>query len=269
MFNKVFFCISLFTFYFSSIYGVILEVSDLTKFKVELENLDCHSFVLFDIDNTILTPKDSSLKPCGKHLRHQYLHGLGLKQRELLQSIIALEAEEELVDNEFPDIIKRLQTRNIPVSGFTLLETGIYGKIANVEDWRLSQLKKFGIVFSTYYDKELVIFSECSPYHKHFPTYKNGVLFTDRLPKGEVLTAFLKKIVFQPNKILMLDDSLDQIKSGESAANALNIEFIGFHYIAETVNRCGFDQTLGDFQFQNLIKNQYWLPDSQAKDLMK
>ena len=67
----------------------------------------------------------------------------------------------------------------------------------------------------------------------------------------------------------MLDDSLDQIKSVESAATALNIEFIGFHYIAETVNRCEFDQKLGDFQFQNLIKNPCWLPESQAKALMK
>ena len=132
MVYQLFFGVSLFIFYFSSICGVIFEASDLTKYKDGLENLDCNFFVLFDIDNTILTPRDSSLKACGKHLRRQYLHGLNLKQREWLQSIIALEAEEELVDKEFPDLIKRLQKSNIAVIGFTALEAGAYGKIANI-----------------------------------------------------------------------------------------------------------------------------------------
>lgn len=262
---KLLFFLFFFKFSFSSIQGVIFEVKDLSLFKEKIEDLDNNSFVLFDIDYTILTPKDASLKPCGKHLRRKYLHGLNLRLREYLQSIIALDGEEELMDNEFPSLTSQLQLQNIPVIGFTALETGKYGKIANLEDWRLDQLKKFNIDFSSSLsNQKSIIFNKCSSYNEHFPIFKNGVLFTNRLPKGDVLIVFLKKIKWNPNKILFVDDSLDQLKSVESVANSLGVEFIGFHYIAAKTNMADFDENLGEFQFRNLVKNRRWLPDNEA-----
>lgn len=262
---KLLFFLFFFIFSFSSIQGVIFEVKDLSLFKEKIEDLDNNSFVLFDIDYTILTPKDASLKPCGKHLRRKYLHGLNLRLREYLQSIIALDGEEELMDNEFPSLTSQLQLQNIPVIGFTALETGKYGKIANLEDWRLDQLKKFNIDFSSSLsNQKSIIFNKCSSYNEHFPIFKNGVLFTNRLPKGDVLIVFLKKIKWNPNKILFVDDSLDQLKSVESVANSLGVEFIGFHYIAAKTNMADFDENLGEFQFRNLVKNRRWLPDNEA-----
>lgn len=267
---KLFSFLFLLLFNSSSIQGVIFEVKDLSLFKEEVKGLDSNSFVLLDIDYTILTPKDASLKPCGKHLRRKYLHGLNLRLREYLQSIIALDGEEELMDNEFPYLISQLQIKHIPVIGFTALETGKYGKIANLEDWRLDQLKKFNIDFSSSLsNQKSIIFNKCRSYNEHFPIFKNGVLFTNRLPKGDVLTVFLKKIKWMPNKILFVDDSLDQLNSVETVANNLGIEFIGFHYIAAKTNMANFDEDLGEFQFRNLLKNRRWVPDNEARCLVK
>ncbi len=61
-----------------------------------------------------------------------------------------------------------------------------------------------------------------------------------------------------------MDDSVDQLKSVESVANVLCIEFIGFHYTAAETNPCKLDQKLGEFQFQNLVENGQWLNDAEA-----
>lgn len=66
-----------------------------------------------------------------------------------------------------------------------------------------------------------------------------------------------------------MDDSVDQLKSVESVANVLGIEFIGFHYTAAETNPCEFDQKLGKFQFQNLVENEQWLNDSEATKVLK
>ena len=269
MINKVLSGIFLLVLYLSSLHGVIFEVKDLSKLEEEVSKLDATALVLFDVDYTLLTPKDVSLKLCGKGLRRKYLYVLDPERREWLQSITALEGEEEQMDSKFPCLIQKMQNANIPVIGFTALETGKYGKIANIEEWRLSQLKKFDIDFtSAFYDKKFIL-SESSTYNGHYPIFKNGVLFTNRLSKGEVFTAFLGKIAWKPNKILFMDDSIDQLKSVESAADVLGIEFIGFHYIAAETGPCDFDQELGEFQFRNLVENGQWLTDAEAKKVVK
>lgn len=270
MINKVLSIVFLFFMTLTSLHGVIFEVKDLSKFEEEASKLNSSSLVLFDVDYTLLTPKDASLKPCGKELRRQYLHVLDPIRREWLQSVTALEGEEELMDSKFPSLIQQMQKENIPVIGFTALETGKYGKIINLEDWRLNQLKKFNIDFtSTFHDKKNMILTEARSYNGHYPLFKNGVLFTNRLPKGEVFIAFLGKIGWKPNKILFIDDSIDQLHAVESAANVLGIAFIGFHYIAAETNSYDFDQQLGEFQFRNLVENEQWLKDAEAIKVLK
>lgn len=252
-----------------SLEAVIIEVSDLSRFEEEVSRLDKNALVLFDIDYTILTPKDLALKPCGKVLRRRFLHGLGIKQREHLQSIIALEGEEELMDDAFPLIIGNLKKANIHAIGLTALETGAYGKIARVEDWRLSQLKKLDIDFTPVFSKnDPIQFEEKNPYNGQTPMFKKGVLFTNRLPKGQVLEAFLQVIAWKPDCIVFIDDAIEQLQSVEALAKALKIEFFGFHYVAAEVKSCVLDQALGEFQFKNLVEKERWLPDDQAREML-
>ena len=249
--------------------GIILEIENLDKFEEVVQKLGCKSLVLFDVDYTLLTPKDASLKPCGKDLRRKYLHGLDPKQREYLQSILALESEEELIDSSLPLLIKRLQKNKIHLIGLTALETGEYGKIKQLEDWRINQLKKFKIDFSSEFQGYNPIhLTECTSYNNHYPLFKNGVIFSNRQSKGEVLAIFLQKIGWMPNKIVFIDDSINQIKSVELAAEKLDIAFIGFHYTAAEKNSCGFEPLLGEFQFKNLVDNEIWINESKAIELL-
>lgn len=254
----------------SAVYSKVLAVKDLCLFEKEIQSLDHDSLILFDIDYTILTPEDAALKPCGKGLRKKFLHNLDPQKRARLQSILGIDGKEELVDQKSPFLIQNIQARGIPVIALTALETGTYGKIINMEDWRLNRLKHFGIDFTvSFQDFNPLYLTELSPYNDHYPLFKNGVLFTNLRPKGEVLTTFLRKIDWKPTKLLFIDDSLSQIQSVESAAEALGIEFIGFHYTATGNASCKLNQTLGEFQFQYLIENEKWLPDKEAIKIFK
>lgn len=259
---------ALFILSFSFLQGVILEVDNLSQFEIESRKLDRSTLVLFDIDYTLITPKDHSLKPCGAYLRKRHLHVLEPKRREWLQSILGLEGDEELMDPIFPDLIKQMQNDHIPVIAFTALETGIYGKMDCIEDWRLNRLKNLNMDFSpTFSNITPFTLTEANSYNGYYPLFKNGVLFTNREPKGKIITIFLKKMGWSPNKILFMDDSIEQLKSVESAANALDIEFIGFHYIASKTRPCKFDEKLGEFQFQYLVEKETWLSDNEARKL--
>ena len=76
----------------------------------------------------------------------------------------------------------------------------------------------------------------------------------------------MQEIDWKPKKMLFIDDSMDQLKSVELAARLLNIEFIGFHYVAAISNSCELNQKLGELQFQNLVENEEWLTDGKANE---
>ena len=253
----------------TSISGIIYEVYDLKHFEQSIEALDQHALVLLDIDYTVLSPADNSLKPCGKKLRVKYLHGLELKRREWLQSIIALDGKEMLLDEKFPALIRKMQEKKVQVIGFTALETGKYGKIDKLADWRLKQLKRFSIDFSFAF-KELnpTVFSHFSPYNDSYPIFKNGVLFTNRHAKGAMFRAFIERRNLKPKTVVMVDDSRENLMGVETEAQALGLPFIGFYYRAAEVLRFPFDEGLGNFQFQYLIENERWLSEVEAKKAM-
>lgn len=250
---------------FSFVYGIIYEVDNLSQFEMEVCKLNSNSLVLFDIDNTLITPKDASLRPCGSYLRKIYLHGLEAKRREWLQSILVLDGEEELMEPAFPSLIKDMQDKRIPVIGFTALETGNYGKMTCIEDWRINRLKSLDMDFSPTFTDHAFSLTVANPYNGYYPLFKSGVLFTNREPKGELLILFLERLGWRPTKIVFMDDTITQLQSVESAANALDIEFIGFHYVAAKTRPCELDHNLGAFQFQYLVDKEIWLPDIEAR----
>lgn len=264
MINKllVFLIIS---FQCSIISASISEINNLSLFKETVYSLNKNDMVLLDIDFTVMKPCDAALLPCGWHLRKQYLHNLDLKRRELLQSIIALEGKEELVDVAYIGIIKHLEEKGIPVIGLTALEVGKYGKIENLEDWRLANLKQAGIDLSnSFKNKNLTSFKMFPEYNGNYPLFKDGVLFTNRQAKGLVFTAFINLLGNKPKKVIFIDDNLGYLKSVEQEAIELGIEFIGFHYRAIENICCDYDEEIAQIQFLYLLQNEHWLSDQEA-----
>jgi hypothetical protein len=87
---------------------------------------------------------------------------------------------------KIPILIKQMQSKRVPVIGFTALETGIYGKMRCIEDWKINRLKTLNMDFSPTFSDSAFILTEAHPYNGYYPLFKNGVLFTNREPKGEI-----------------------------------------------------------------------------------
>ncbi len=250
--------------------GVIYEVEDLRKFEEIVQKMDKEDLVLLDIDNTVLTPKDFSRKPCAREIRHRLYHVLDEDIKIHLKSILLLQGEEELMDPLFPSLISEIEQNGITIMGLTALETGELGLISHVEDWRISQLNKFSIHFSSTFEPFApIFFTEFSSTYRSNPLFKEGIIFTDGVPKGEILISFFKKVDWAPSKILFVDDTLEQIQSVESAANKLGIEFIGLHYVAAEKNCQGYDPVVAELQYMFLIEYETWLTEEQAKALIE
>ncbi len=248
--------------------AAIFEIQDLSSFKNAVQFLDDNTVVLLDIDYTLIVPCDAALLPCGNRLRKQYLYRLDVPRRELLQSIIALESEEKLIDDGFLEVINLLKEKNISVFGFTALDTGKYGKIENLEDWRLKVLEKLGIAFSSVtHHKSIIQLHKPSQHNGNYPVFKNGVVFTNRQSKGKIFTAFVDLLKNKPKKVIFIDDSRQYLESVEGAAKKLDIEFVGFHYRAAEALQSEFDEELGTFQFEHLLEHEHWLADKEARTM--
>jgi hypothetical protein len=87
------------------------------------------------------------------------------------------------------------------------------------------------------------------------------MLFSGDISKGEVLQAFLSKIKDRKfNKIVFIDDKIENLKSVESVSQVLGIEFVGVEYTrSKTVAGDQLDMQKIEKQFDILIKEEKWL----------
>lgn len=56
-----------------SLFGKILQIDDIKHFDAEVGELDAQSLVLFDVDYTLIVPKDVILGPRGKEISYQLI----------------------------------------------------------------------------------------------------------------------------------------------------------------------------------------------------
>lgn len=139
----------------------------------------------------------------------------------------------QLIDPSTPNFIQKLQDRNIPILGFTALDTSVIPKIGSIPTWRARELKRLGINFlhGSCFPKESFEFTEFPSFRGTFPVYEDGILYSNVTPsKGAVLTAFLNKISQKPSRIVFVDDSLENLQSVEQELKKLGIPFLGIHY---------------------------------------
>ena len=78
-----------------------------------------------------------------------------------------------------------------------------------VEDRRISELQRKGIDFSRYFPdivSEIVFPDYPTPKIGRSPFYKQGVILTNELDKGEALVHFMKISSWIPDRLIIVDD---------------------------------------------------------------
>lgn len=258
--------------FFAQLRAVIVEAPNLNRFEETLKTVDQQSLILFDVDETLLIPKDLILSPYARRFWNQYAKETienpkivpqGKYDGKYFFGQILSKMEYETVDPKLVEIIHSLQQRNIKAIAFTKMSIGPLGIIPFKEDWRIDHLKKHQFDFSLAFPKfpELKIDVLSTGIQSLF---KKGVLYANGQDKGPVLIAFLKAIQWRPSKVVFIDNSLDFLKSVETALEGTGIEFIGIYY-KDVANRPRMlNQNLAKFQLMHLAKTGEWLSDGEA-----
>lgn len=269
---------ALFTAYqfLAQLNAVIIEVPNLNQFEEFLEAVDPQSLVLFDVDETLLVPKDLILNPNVRELLNKYAKETienpkivppGKYKDNYFIGQVLSKIEYEVVDPKVVEIIHSLQYRNIKTIAFTRMSVGPLGIIPSLENWRLEHLEKHHFDFSTAFPQFEEIWIHVL--RTGIPSlFKKGMLCANKQDKGPVFIAFLEAIQWRPSKVIFIDNRFDYLKSVETALEGTGIEFIGFHY-KEVENRTLIvNEHIAKFQLLHLAQTGEWLSDQEAETII-
>lgn len=260
------------------LFGIIIETPDLILVAQELNKTDRNSLVLFDVDYTLLLPKDAILRPCGRGLKGKFVREIlenpvlvpvGKYTDGFLRSKAIYQAKAELVDEGVLPLIARLKREGIPTIALTLVEAGRLGMIPNMADWRLTEMRELGLEFDWSFPHAGYLEFDKEPGRSTTPAYKGGVLFSARHSKGSIFKAFLEKVKWKPTKIVFIDDNRSFLQSVEAVAMEWGIPFVGIHYRGAEQAACEIDEALAEFQFRYLARYGDWLGDAEARHKME
>lgn len=267
--------VSISIFFATSLFGEVLTVENFDRLEKEVENLDEQSLLIMDIDYTLVIPKDMIMRPIARKMRNKILKDKKVDLFHLTDrekdafSILYNEYEVMLTDPRILSILERARENKVSMMAMTASLTGPFGLIPSIEEYRLNQLINLGIDF-----RDVAPYSESLHFHEYkifyrSPTYCNGILFSDLMPKSSVFASFLKKIgVYSFKKVVFVDDRKDYLHSIEKILENEGVQFLGLHYVGMSCLPDKPIEEIGKLQFQYLFEHQKWIDDEQAKNIL-
>ena len=259
-----------------TVFGEIVQTSDLNQIELSLQNTTQDTLVIFDVDDVLAMAQDDILQKHNKkfleHIEHEIKKHLTEKDAQKLWSLILLKRKTKPVDSKMISVISNLQSRGIKVLALTNCGTGPYGHINHIENWRIQELKTLGYNFKKSWPlTKPQFFNHLSPHDPiRLPLFKNGIIFTCNLSKGAVLKAFLDHVIFHPKQIIFIDDKKKHLQSVEEYAKNAGIKFFGFEYRgASPRSHRPLDTKRAQLQFEMLEKDHVWLNDQDADLYLK
>ena len=209
----------------------------MSELEETLMKLNGGEWVLFDVDYTLTEPKEPALKMSvikqNKDKFKSELKSFNESERLMVPVLMVTQSESVLTQPEFPSLLTRLHEKKVKTMGFTAIDTASLPDVGSVPRWREKELSHLALLFDPPFQASIE-FTDFPPFRKTYPLYHSGVLYANVLPsKGDVLKAFLEQFFFKPQKIVFVDDTLDNLLSVQEALKETNISFTGLHYKIE------------------------------------
>jgi len=221
------------------------------------------SGLFFDIDNTLITPQSHLFRVSSPY---QSLIDDIKKQKEDFphyEKIISnwrLARKVMLVDENWPNVMNMLK-KNYAVYGLTKMDTGTFGSIPSMEEWRYNELARLGLHFSHQYQATHPLIKAAANF-PYSAIYYQGIFLTGSYTKKEVIQTLFKSLTFPG--ISMVDDRFEELERVEEACQELKVPFKGVLFKGvETLGGVPNLQ-IAEFQKQYLIKMAQWLEDEEA-----
>ncbi|MBA3816629.1 MAG: DUF2608 domain-containing protein [Parachlamydiaceae bacterium] len=247
----------------------IFQAKDFNFIEKYINKADEQTLVIFDIDDVLITSRDEILKPYNNEFAERLEQNLESRFSEedclRLWSTIWLQRRNDLVEPQIIPLINKLILRKIKILSLTNSWTGSFGDIKSIEDWRIEELSRFGYNFGVCWEEQKIDIELKPKYPNRFPLFKQGILFTCGISKGQTLKYFMKKISWIPKKIIFIDDILENIYSVENYATEIGIDFLGFQYTSVKDQQIWpLNRIRAQIQFKTLENEKIWLSDAEV-----
>lgn len=230
------------------IFSLQAEIIDTNSFADLKKYIDQETFVILDIDDTLLIP--NQMLGCDEWFCQTMQNRIkeGISKKEALdKTLFEWEAirsitEMKLVEDSIGETIKEVQDMNISMICLTTQRFALGPRT----DY---QLKKHDITI-----KKTAPYSDSLYFNnKNLGVlFFEGILFTNGTHKGDALSKFCNLINYMPKKIVFVNDKLTHLKDIEEFCHANNIPFIGLRYGAADDFRKNFNMEIADKQSSNL-----------------
>ena len=257
-------------------YENIIETKDFSTVYAVVNTSDQNTFVVFDVDEVLLTASDQVLqhKTYANEKLGAIAQQVSLPEFYNLMSILFLQRKAKHVDPGFVSLLRELQNKKVRAIALTNCQTSGFGQMSSMKNWRLNELKNLDYHFDhSWQNTPEKIFEDLpTEFEGTFPIFDQGVLFTNNAPKGKVLKAFLDYQRYNPHQIIFIDDRFDYIDSVGEVAKEAAISYVGIHYTAaaaDTGNSPDICEKRVSLQIEVLIKEKIWLSDKDADERME
>ena len=259
-------------FNYSMYINSIEHIHSFSQAQSVLDDADTGTLVVFDVDDTLIRPKDKILQRCYSYINAWKLVDAEFRkmvnEEEHTLSRLYIQAKRELIEPGISQLIATLQARNIKVIACTHLRVGPYGEIPLLEEFRFNQLKELDIDFTMSFDYTC-IFNQCQQDFNNWPLFYKGILFTNLCTKGEVLGAFIDLLDVKPRKIIFFDDQLPNLVSVQNELLKRAITFYGYCYKTVPGLESKFNAAVATYQINYFNTYQIWLSDTKAEELLR
>ncbi len=159
----------------------------------------------------------------------EYLRPIVNEKMVLLWNLVEQNISYIPMEKNIPNFINSLHEKNIKTMAFTAREWKVRKFTSNNLSNAGINLDKISI-----YDKTI---EEAPVKNQYGYGYENNILylirgkdFTKATQKGSVIIKFFKKINYKPEKVIFIDNRLDNVQDVVSSLNQFGIKIIGIWY---------------------------------------
>lgn len=243
----------------------LLEAHTAFEVKEAIKHLPQDTIILVDIDDTIITPKSTTFRarPYNqiiddiKKNKDQYHNYTEIVSNWRLQRKVML------LNEQWPEILESLKSM-FQVYGLTKMDTGSFGNIPLIEEWRYQELKSLRIVFSNN-----ISFSKynINSKEKNRPVFYQGIFITGNASKADTIEVYKEGL--KTSNIVMIDDRADHLKDIETFCRKESINFTGILFKGLEVLADKPNPAIHDLQKEYLINHAKWLEDEEALKMLQ
>jgi hypothetical protein len=218
------------------------------------------SIIFVDIDDTIITPVSKTFRkaPYNKLIDDIKKDQSKYKNYEEIVSNWRLQRKAMLIDSDWLNTLLELK-KQYRVYGLTKMDTGKFGNINSMEEWRYNELQSLGI---TFFDDNTIP----QGFINNAAFYK-GLFITGSNSKSQTLLHYLKYL--NTDTFVMIDDRAEHLEDIKQFCDKSSIKFIGilFDGLEKFKDIPKHDVAL--LQKSYLIEHAKWLEDEEAEKIIK